>query len=285
MTVVIGFKLLSEVMMLADTRVSWLAGSRRVVKTSDNLRKLYTISSTSPESRSKAAVLGFSGDNLYAVRKVMLHVLVDKVVHYGRHLVVAQLQHELRQWMEEVTVEHLQPGERRGMKFMLCGLEPSRRVPARNREGDMVDLSISGWPLSEGHIYVYRVNKDSGKISVSKEGFCAVVGDRTLEKRVRRRLLGLLNFGIKHPHLRDARAAVMGLVVESLFRRSPQLRTIGGPFQVVRITPDGVVCFYTWTVDSKQHWCRVEGDGLATRLFHPSLEEPHIVYDIRADVW
>jgi hypothetical protein len=153
-TVVVGFNWLSEMVMIADTRVSW-SGSMRSPQ--DILKKLYVI-----QSPSKAAVLGFSGD-VHAAKTVMVHLKDHKFQNYSRPFVMANLKDDLGRWIEEVTATKLRPETRANLKFMLCGIEPSRHPPVKR------DNKVVGFlTVPEAHIYVYTVGKDSGKVMVSK---------------------------------------------------------------------------------------------------------------------
>jgi len=82
MTLVVGFNWISEMVMIADTRVSW-QGTQ--LSPSDSLLKLYGI-----QGNSKSAVLGFCGD-LQAARAVLVHLKDRKFQNYSRPLVIAQL--------------------------------------------------------------------------------------------------------------------------------------------------------------------------------------------------
>lgn len=155
MTVVVGFNWLSEVVVIADSRVSWQNNTH---PPKDILRKLYPISLSN-----KSAVLGFCGD-VQAAKLVMCFLWGNKLQNYKRPLVLPQFKDELRGWIEKAARDHLTARQRTGLQFMLCGIEPSRH-PLVEKDGHIVGHISS---FHEAHINVYSIKADGTVISSNK---------------------------------------------------------------------------------------------------------------------
>lgn len=286
MTVVAAFNWFSEVVVIADTRVSqkcksiWPDSShpsQDFLQTWDCLKKLYSI--RSPRDPHKAAVLGFSG-GIQAARTVIAHLGKHKFQNYKRHLVMVNLKDELRRWIEEATVSKLGPEERNGLTFMLCGIEPSRHISGK-RNGRPVVFTVGSLSTSEAHIYVYTVDKDSGEVTVSQRLGSAVIGSgRKLEREIKRRANEALRFGFRHPQLHQGRAFLIGHLVDLMFEEDQSIRNVGGPFQAIRIMPSGLTDIWAWPAKVKYHNIKVRHEGTKTVIFNPTLGEEYTLYPV-----
>lgn len=267
-TVVVGFNCLSEIVMVADTRVSWQDDAR---PPTDILQKLYAI-----RRQGKAAVFGFSG-NVPAARIVMDYVVRHRLRNYrrARRFVLTRLKDDLRRWIEEVAQDRLQPAERGWLKFMLCGILPSRH-PQLKRNG----MIVGSMPYPESHIYVYTVAKDSGKVHVKRQPMFAVIGpDRGTERDLRTKVQPLIRFGFGAPQLHWGRAVLIGEVIASMFK-DRQSEIVGGPFQAVRITPEGLETHYIWPPDTEHKNVEVRDDGARVIVYNPALKAEYTLYPI-----
>lgn len=287
LTVVAAFNWFSEVVVIADTRVSqrvkvirpdFPESPQDFLKTWDCLKKLYSIQS--PRSPEKAAVLGFSGD-IRAAKTVIVHLSKYKFQNYKRRLVMANLKEELRRWIEEATVSKLEPRARGGLKFMLCGIEPSRHMSGKRRNGKTVIFTVGSLPTSEAHIYIYTVNKDSGKVTVSKRLGSAVIGSgRRLKREIMKKANGALKFGFRHPHLHQGRAFLISHIVGLMFEENQSIKDVGGPFQAIRITPNGLIDMYVWPPSAKHHNVEVRHEGARSTIFNAVLGEEYTLYPV-----
>jgi len=266
-TIVVGFDWLTETVMIADTRVSW---ENNQFPPKDILRKLYTLGDSK-----KSAVLGFSGD-LHAAKKVMTFLIKQKFLGYKRPFVIRQFRDDLHQWIEEIALAKLTPKQRKELSFMLCGIEPSRRPSI------LEDGKITGYtPFTESHIYVYTIG-ENGNVRVNKrpKGFAIIGTGRKLRKAVIEQIQETIHFGFNDPKLHWARAALINEIVASLAKENKAVSTVGGPFQVIRITPDGLKTDYTWPpdVDSKNVEIRIEGSK--TIIHNPASGESYVLHPI-----
>jgi len=233
MTVVVGFNWLSEMVMIADTRVSWPHGT---LPPQDNLIKLYTFR----DHQGKAAVLGFSG-KICAAKAVLVYLKQRVFPNYGRPFIMATLKDNLQGWIERVVTTKLTPEARAELKFVLCGAEPSRHPPVA-RNGKVVGfLSVP-----ELHLYRYVIAKNSGRVMVSRNcGFAIIGSGQQLEKEIHQKVNQTIRFGFASPQLHWARAALISDVIALMFRDRPSDK-VGGPFQTIRVTANGISEHYTW---------------------------------------
>ena len=266
MTVVVGFNAFSEVVMIADTRVSWPNNTR---PSQDVLQKLYPIVGSR-----KAAVFGFCG-NIEAAKTVMVHLKERKFKRIERHFVIVTLKDYLQRWIEEVTTTQLEPEARAKLSFILGGIEPSRHPPIKR------GTKITGFlRFPEVHIYVYTVNEDNGKVAVSKRSGFAVIGSgRELEKEIEKKVYQGIRFGFKQPNLHWARTFLIGDVIASLFKENQSV-TVGGPFQTIRITPTGLEESYIWPPNAKWKNVEIQREATKTTIYNPVSNEKYTVYPV-----
>ena len=252
--------------MIADTRVSF---HPKGLPPQDCLIKVYEILGPS-----KAAALGFCGNNLSGIRAVMTYLKERKFQHYKRRFVLVNLKHSLRDWIEERAIT-LAPEQRDGLKFMLCGVEPCRHPPVKLRNG-----SVGSLPVPEAHLYVYSVSKDTGKVGVTACSRVAVIGSgEELTRKIETEVNGLQRFGQGAPQLYWAREFVTSSVVASMFEDGGS-EDVGGLFQVVRITPRGIE--RDWVLPPscgpQNVIYRKEGDRLIVSA--PALGKQYTLYTI-----
>ncbi|MBN2267219.1 MAG: hypothetical protein JW725_02655 [Candidatus Babeliaceae bacterium] len=268
MTVVIGFNWLTEVVMLADSRISWEDHQH---PPQDILQKLYRFGDSN-----NSVVLGFCGD-LLAARKVIFFLVASKLRKYKRPFVVSQFGDELVRWIEQAARSELTPKQRTNIKFMLCGIEPSRHPPIL-KDGKIIGHTS----FVEAHIYIYTISKN-GKVDCDKRPkWCAVIGTgNELECAITNKLEEARKFGSNEPQLHWARAIVGGEAIAQVIAESERVSvTVGGPFQVVRITTKGLETHYIWPWDIENRNVEVQDDNSKIVLSNPSIKEKYILYPI-----
>jgi hypothetical protein len=270
MTAVVGINFLSEVIVVADTRVSW---PNNTLPPEDVLQKLYRI--RSPRTPAKAALLGFAG-NISAIKIVAQHLGTNKFQSYKRPLVMVSLKDDLRGWIEEATTT-LEPGTREGLRFMLCGIEPSRSLSIKKG-----NTMIQSKQILETHIYVFQVNSSTGKVKVLKRNDLAVIGSGAqLRRKLKSRILPAIRFGFNQPNLHWGRAHLVGEIANEIFQNS-SIEGIGGPLQVGRITSEGVRLDYIWPRSLESKDIQVSQDEQKTILYNPSVGKTYTLYPIWA---
>ena len=269
MTAVVSVSFLSEIIMVADTRVSWPSTP---LPPADILQKLYAISSR--RTQQKVAVLGFSGA-IQAAKAVMIHLGKDKLQNYSRPLIMVNLKDQLKRWIEEVTMTNLSAESRRGLSFMLCGLEPSRA--ATIRKGNVL---VKYPQLMETHIYIFRVSQDTGTVEVLRKGGFTVIGSGAeLRRDLARKVPPLISFAFNQPNLHWARAHLVGQVVNAVFEHG-SVPTVGGPFQVARITAEGLFCEYIWPGSMQPTKVEVTQEGQKTIVYNPDRNETYTLHPV-----
>lgn len=235
MTLVVSFNWFSEVVAVADTRVAWPGNQ---IPPNDVLRKLYSLTNSN-----KSILLGFSGD-LWAAKEVLTYIIHKKLSNYKRDFVIKQFRDELRGWIEEVATSTLTSRERRGLKFILCGVEPSRHPPLL-QHGRFVRPS----PFVESHIYVYSIRNTTGQVVVNeKSQHIGIIGSgKALKREIAQAITQDIHFGFRQKNLHWARANLVARDIAAIALRDKSISPhVGGPFQVVRITPEGLQEQYIW---------------------------------------
>jgi len=269
MTVIIGINWYTEMLVLADTRVSWPNQSR---PPEDILRKLYTIT-----DHRKTAVLGFSG-NIQAAQFVMQYLMEKKFRHIRRKLVIERLKDNLRFWLEEVATTKLSPEARGSLSFMLCGLEPYR-PPFLGKNPEKV--LTSHLMNQEIHLYIYRIAKDSGKVNMTKYRNIAITGSgKDMSQEVVEEIHQAIHFGFDQPNIHWARSMIVTQQIAEIFKKSEYNMSVGGPFQTIRITPEGVTEFYTWPPDLEYYDVEVLREPNLTTIYNPKQNKTYKLYPI-----
>ena len=270
MTVVIGFNWGTEVVGIADTRVSWTDGER---PPRDVLRKLYLLG-----DENKSAALGFCG-SIEGARAVMTFLMEQKFRQYGRRFVIAQFKDQLRGWIEEISAK-LPPEQRRGLCFLLCGVEPSRRPAAFK---DMA-LTAGGAPFIEPHIYKLCVGSDGRVRMNARSAPLAIIGSgRSRQQEIGQKVRETMRFGFAQQNLHWARAFLIANVISALFRQ-PESPDVGGLFEVVRIAQTGVDVQYVWPSDSGFDNVVVTNHDDAVSVRNPALNETRTLYPVWASL-
>jgi len=219
--------------------------------------------------------LGFAGD-ISAIKVVVQHLGKNKFQNYKRPIVMVSLKDNLRHWIEEATTT-LEPRARTGLKFMLCGIEPSRSLSIK--KGNTI---IKSKQILETHIYVFQVSSNTGKVKVLKRNDLAVIGSGAqLRKELKNRILPVISFGFNQPNLHWGRAHLVGEIANEIFQNS-SIKGVGGPLQVGRVTTEGVRLGYIWprSVESKN--VQVSQEGQKTILYNPSVGKKYTLYPIWA---
>jgi hypothetical protein len=271
MTVIVGINWLWEIVLAADTRVSWKSQGI-VLETEDILKKLYAI--PNPQDPKRIPVLGFSCNDLRAAKAVVAHLRTDKLPSYKRPLITAHLKDELRGWIEEVTTTELSPDMRSGLTFMLCGIDP--RGPSVVRQNNEV---VRRMGMPRAHLYVYEVSKKSGKVRVREEPYIAVIGSgQKLGQEIRESSYRWMGFGGLN-QMQWVRAHIIADITSMMCKRS-RLAGVGGPFQAVCITPDGLTTHYVWPSGTEPEGVEVVQEGEKTIIKNPVLTKTYTLYPI-----
>ena len=269
MTVVIGINWYTEMLILADTRVSWTDESRLP---EDILRKLYILG-----DHRKTAVLGFSGQ-IAAAQTIMKYLIEMKFQHMRRRFVIDRLKDDLRTWIEEVSIQKISPKDRSSLSFILCGLEPYR-PPFFGKNSEK--MLSSHFLNREVHLYVYKIHADSGRVSINKHQDVAIIGSG---KEMRNEILGELNktigFGFQQSNLHWARALITTQRIAELFKQSEYDMSVGGPFQTIRLTPERAEERYTWPPDLDYYDVQVTKDKDVTTIYNPRQEKTYMLYPL-----
>lgn len=259
--------------MVADTRVTWLTRQHTITKSKDALKKLYAI-----RSSKKATVLGFSGD-IEAAKKIIIYLgkhKFGKFFVYNRPLIMANLKDDLRRWMEEAA--ELYPEVWGKIKFMLCGIEPSRHPPLM-KEGKVIGHT----PFVEHHIYTYEITKEGNVfVNMKRVDFDVIGAGEELDKKIREKVKRTFRFANGAPELRWARAVVLCEEIAQIVKENEEVSTkVGGPFQVVRITPDRLEDHWIWPPDEGDRNVEVhQAQGGITVISNPLLEKKYLLYPI-----
>lgn len=228
------------------------------------------------ESANKSTVLGFSGD-LQAARVILRFLMEQKFKSYKRHFILTQFKDDLGRWIEEIAKEGLSPKQRTKVKFMLGGIEPSRHPPIL-KQGQVVGLT----PFVETHIYTYSID-NNGKVcyNMKPRGFDVIGTGRELERAIARTIKGAMTFGFHEPQLHWARAVVIGEAIAARIKEDEKVTaTVGGPFQVIRITSAGLEINYIWPPDMGDKNVNVQYDGSKTIITNPSSKMRYILYPV-----
>ena len=269
MTAVIAINCLSEIVALADTRVS-SPGS--VTSHRDILRKLYVFG-----TEGKSVVFGFSG-NLEAARAVFLHICEGKLPRYRRRFVIPEFKDSLGSWIQEATSRRLSPGQREGLAFILAGIEPSRH-PRISRNGHLVGFLN----LPEVHIYQYRVRRLDGTVTATRKPWFAIIGSgNLLQKQVSSKLKEAIGFGFAQPNLHWGRAVLMAEIMSCLYATDASLG-VGGPIQAIRIAPSGVDEQFAWPPGVPDRNMQVRREHGRIFLSKPGSDEElalHPIWDL-----
>lgn len=264
MTAVIGFNWLTEVVMVADSRVSWANGRYQ-----DNLRKLYILG-----DGKKSVAVGFSG-NLQGANRVLSYLFEKKLPRYHRPFVISQFKNDFGKWIEEISISYPDLGIRGNVRFMLCGIEPSRHPPVI-KDGKTIGYA----PFVDYQIYKYNIGKN-GRVQTNTKplSFCIIGSGQVLEKTIRKKVEELIGFGYANQNTHWARALLAGDVISSLYKDIGST-TVGGPFEVIRITPSGIETQYVWSVEDENKDLDVSYSGASVIIHNPSSDKTCTLHSI-----
>jgi|GEM_PF-6736895 len=258
MTVVAAFNWLDEIIIVADSRVSW-NGKR---PPEDVLIKLHIFN----DAR-KAIVIGFAGD-LQVIKTVMVQ-LNFKFEKYSHRFVLSILKDKVRRWIEEVTLGKLRPGIKRDIKFILCGMERSCH-PEVKQDG----LTIGHMPWPQMHFYEYTINCVSGKVQlISSPGPIVIGSGAALKAEIIEAFQRSIKFGFNLSALRPARALIVTDTISLIFKDSPQSPEVGGPFHYICLTPDRLQQNYVWPSDGNFKNFAITKSGTKTILYNSELNK------------
>jgi hypothetical protein len=230
MTVIIGADYESEILVLADTRVS--PGKKNGTPPKDQLIKLIGV-----DFFGRQAVLGFSGNIFYAKR--IIESLRIRAKHFRSS---GDLKEDFRRWIEDAIK---MKRNRHYVQLMLC------------------DFGAA----DEAHIYVYDIKKD-GKVQLQPQGTIEIVGSGGHPGRGKVAVIGSgskLKDRIHEATLRpfgdprryenyEAYSRVRMLMVEGLVASEftgMDSQQIGGPFTIIRLRPNALIGpTFTWPIGS-----------------------------------
>lgn len=189
---------------------------------------------------------------------------------------MVNLKDDLRRWIEEATTT-LEPRARTGLRFMLCGIEPSR--PLSIKKGNKI---IKSKQILETYIYVFSVSSDSGKVRVTRRSDLAVIGSGAqLRRELKSKILPAIRFGFNLPNLHWGRAHLVGEIANDVFQDS-NIKSVGGPLQIARITSEGLFPDYIWPQSVESRDVQVLQEGQKTILYNTSIGKRYTLYPIWA---
>ena len=160
---------------------------------------------------------------------------------------------------------------------MLSGVEPSRHPPLI-KNGKVVGRL----PFVESHIHIYTIG-DTGKVQVNTGpvSFGVIGSGNRLRSEILEKVRGTIRFGFGQPNLHWARAALISEIIASIAKENKSVSaTVGGPFQVVRITPQGLEIQYTWPPECESKNVQVQIEGSKTIVYNPALGERYVLHHI-----
>jgi len=261
MTAIIGADYGSEILVLADTRVSF--GNKSGIPPKDQLIKLVGV-----DFFQRKAVLGFSGNILFAKRVIES---LRRNAKYCRSS--GDLKEDFRRWIEGAIK---MKRKRHHLQFMLC------------------DFGLA----DRAHIYVYDV-RESGEVHLQPQGTIDIIGPGGHPGRGKVAVIGsgselkqkiygttLRPFG--DPNRYDdyeAYSRVRMLMVEALIASEFQginSQDVGGPFTIIRLRANALIGpTYTWPVGSGDTSdVQFTQEGKRTVLSKPSTGEKYVLYSI-----
>jgi ATP-dependent protease HslVU (ClpYQ) peptidase subunit len=251
MTLIVGIDHGSEILVLADTRVSY--GSRlHAPAPRDQLRKLVSI--RLPQSQ---VILGFSG-NIPEIQRVLRYV--KRKAQYAPSS--GSLMGDLTTFMEEPV------GPRKQLSFMLCGFEPT----------------------GEPQIVVFGLTTTGEVVLRPDELFCtpqtrvAIIGSGAeFKEQIHRMIL----HPVGHPQqYQDFEAfsrvrSMMAETIISLWFQDRDAKHVGGPFAVYRLRRDGsLIRRYMLPLDEDSPDAEVTEDETKTVLYNPSTGKRYTLFSI-----
>lgn len=229
MTVIVAIDYLTELLVIADARVSYLSSGQYDAK--HGLQKLLPI--LSPD-KSTPATLGFSGDVALA-KAVFHHLLVNKQINnYQRPFIISQLKDDIERWIQEAVDAAWANNLKTKASFLFCAIEPKVERPTFDSQGNRIPSPLAE-PFKECHIYSYTIS-DSGKVHVQRHQKIALIGSGKTEQepeiiKISEKLIG---FGRGDPNQDLNRAFAVMREMAFAFEDAAS-RTVGGAFQVVRM--------------------------------------------------
>jgi hypothetical protein len=263
-TAVIAINLLHEALVIADTRVSWKTHHR------DCLKKLYGIVG----ARSRA-VLGLAGDVLQA-QAIISSLISEKFLNYNRRLVIPQLKDELCSWLNEIIPPPPRPEDRPSLRLLLAGLDPGRPQP-KVRNGQ-----LSGYmPFPTISFYEFLWGSETGTLQVQpRTGIVAPVGSISSSQRrqIETEVSRFLPFLFGRTQLYNDRARLITKFVSTILVTT---KLIGGPFQVLRVAPDGIHQQFTWpSPPDTEYQLETQERGDTIVITNHTLNEQRRLYPI-----
>ncbi len=267
MTVIIGINWFTEMLILADTRISWENQSR---PPEDKLLKLYKYRT----ANGKTIVFGFSG-NIEGIKKVMQELMEKKFPSIKERLFIEKIKDDLLIWLREITPKL--PLNERKLSFMLCGFEPYRPpFFGKNPEKILVKHLMN----QETYFYIYNRDKN-GNMGIQRSRSIAITGSgKNMSREIVNEIGKAIRFGFDQPNLHWARAMLVTQRIAEAFKKSKYDTSVGGPFQTIRITPEEVTEFYTWPPDLQYYDVEIIQEPNITRIYNPRQNKTYNLYPI-----
>lgn len=232
MTAIIAFNYITEILVIADTRVSYPTAKEKLKY--DGLHGLRKTVPIHNKEDGNIAILGFSGEVSFA-KALFRYLLVEKKLNnYQRPFVIEQLHEDIRKWIIEfrrqgrVTNNHL-------FQMLFAGFEPKRKIPFQDQAGKPISPSFD---FRECHLYVYTVT-ETGNVQTRREtGSYAVIGSGQNEAPtdIEEIYTQWIGFGRGHPEHDIHRAWAVGNWISHAFETIGS-RTVGGPIEILRLVP------------------------------------------------
>lgn len=241
MTVIVAIDYLTELLVIADARVSYKSGR---IDTKHGLQKLLPILS---RDKATPATLGFSGDVALA-KAVFHHLLVNKQINnYQRPFIISQLKDDIERWIQEAVDIQWGNGHQEKASFLFCAIEPKVQRPFFDSQGNRIPSPLAE-PFKECHIYEYTIS-DRGKVQTQRHQHIAMIGSgkKEQEQEITRVSEKLLGFGRGHSE-HDLHRAFLVMREMAFAFEDAASRTVGGAFQVVRMVlpPKNSMQLWRW---------------------------------------
>lgn len=267
MTLVVGVDYGTEILVLADTRVS-VSDRPDAPTPKDQLIKLVSV-----DFAQRSAILGFSGK--IRVIKEIIESLQTRARYPGVFKRSGSLRDDFKGWMEDIVKRIRRNQKLEKLQFMLCDFNPS----------------------DEEHIYLYEI-KENGEVLLDPPKTVSIIGKGGHPGRGKVAVIGsgsefkqkiyeatLRPFGNPNSYndyeaYSRFRTLMSEANIHSWFQDIPST-TVGGPFAIFRVRPNGLVGpNFAWPIGEDSPDTRVEQDGQKTVLYNPSIGKKYILFSI-----
>jgi hypothetical protein len=241
MTIIAALDFFQEIIVIGDTRVSY--GDQFVANY--GIKKLVVI------GLEKIAVgFGFCGPILPA-KKVIADLTRNPIKPDPKVFSIDLIHYILKLRIQESLV-NFKYEEVKGLAFLFAAFDPHNLRPVYT---DDTHTKLAGHvDFNQRYFIVYQVQEDMSVISIKPNARIVAIGSGKKEiATVGEYSLNLLNMGFNTPDdsaTRNDRAYLISLKLLERFELIKSA-TVGGPFEVLRITRSGWQGFYAWGYPNK----------------------------------